>query len=1333
MKEGIFLKLTILLLISITLLSEEITFRGTNVENLMFIDKITPVLEADSLGGTKQKVEIEFRTNWKGLYVDIPVDMATTTGGISTEDILNALEGKINPTLLKSAIINVNDEEGSFFGSGGIIESIYNNTLPQEVLLDSISLNQIDIGAGGSGTSGESGKIFYDIVFVVGATSQTFASKGIDNTRQILKDWVIEYKDEIETDRFRINIVEHGGRKAYEDEYYKKNPKWTSPVVENYPASLEPYVTSAWNGKDEADTKVNEYDSMFVVSYNKWISPDLLLSTDANSPINLIGSLSNSSAYGSPGGENSAWGLYEAINFLEKNKRPEAQPVIFFVSNQPIALYGNGVNFLGSEFDYVSSGTEIFKPVGNNVEQKYKEAVEYEGRRPLIHQKAEEAMLTSLSTRINDLGIDFVLASSLSGQNEASILKVRLGEDFYEFNIDVDSLYHSARDLWDYSGSTHAVTFPLQFKKYIDADRFFEYESGDNENNLHSHLDEILEDYFRKKTLFQKWLLTYYSPHDKVFYRYKKVNYSIDDFRVELDDTIGIKVDTMLTKSSYTYLEDTYNIPATDLSTFNWFDRYYAAKELALSIKYTNPSYRSAFDKIMLFRNEDGNIQIEAIIEDSSSIGFSSEDKISYAYFTIDKLEGAKLNASATLDSLNNTITYRYTLSATDINLLENERTLTISLFSRITNDVNKRIVELNGDGGARIITAVDFIPPIVNIFAVNPEAYINLSYLKNLYGNSLFNLSQVESLTSAYTDNSISEPLYVTRGKDIEVEVVVEDRSISEATIKDFIINGLDKYVTLPIKETYTVPFDGNDSIYFKVENIKDDFGNRASNLALELIRLDEPRLGTIEPTNDYYNSPYTLSANGRFSEDERIVAIILPFKHDSSSIDNLPINTSSYNFNFMWTAFEKELGQEVDFGVTMPVMSDSGPGSVRYDGIYETLVLVAMNQSGQFSTFFDGGKLDLTTQTIDSSAQVFLTNKYRVDTIPPQLEFFRKTDVLLRDINGVVYNQFEKTLFLDDNNVTLTSFPGKSGDTYTLSTTDVSIDINTKEYIFTLSNNDTLGGIYTLSYNVSDLAGNSDTIKEKININELAPNPASLNPSSFTQLFIDDSNQFPFTNLKENLYAIGDAYANAIYDNQVKLANDFSLNYNKDYLMDNGLIEEDLYSFSQAGIVNLAKLTYVFDNEINYYNSKLIGTFIGERIDSTFEIDVYLRNISELSGLASVTLVEGNDNLDNITITPHDFSLIKSSTTPTPTPDNVGFVLGFTQINPRPTEKIKVKVTDKLGNEKELWVEVVTNDFLRIIGGSRGESKILESNIHINENDEINVDSVEVGRKDN
>ncbi len=409
MKKGILLKFTFLLLLSMSLFSEGITFRGTNVENLMLIDKITPVLEADSLEGTKQKVEVEFTTNWKGLYVDIPVDIATTIGGITTEDVLNALEAKINPTLLKSAIINVNDEEGIFAGSEGLIETVFDGTLPEEVLLDSISLNQIDIGAGGNTSGGGSGKIFYDIVFVVGATSQTFASKGIDNTIQILKDWVVEYKDEIETDRFRINIIEHGGRKAYEDVFYQKNPQWIRPVVENYPAVLEPYVTSAWNGTDKPNTKKNDYDSMFLVAYSKWIPSEWILSTASNAPINLIGSLSKSSAYGSPGGENSAWGLYEAINFLEANKRPEAQPVIFFVSNQPIALYGNGVNFLGSTYDYVPFGTEIFKPVGNDVDKKYEEALEYESRRPIIHQKAEEAMLNDFfdqdkSYKIADFG-----------------------------------------------------------------------------------------------------------------------------------------------------------------------------------------------------------------------------------------------------------------------------------------------------------------------------------------------------------------------------------------------------------------------------------------------------------------------------------------------------------------------------------------------------------------------------------------------------------------------------------------------------------------------------------------------------------------------------------------------------------------------------------------------------------------------------------------------------------------------------------------------------------------------------------------------------------------
>ncbi len=1331
MKKGILLKFTFLLLLSMSLFSEGITFRGTNVENLMLIDKITPVLEADSLEGTKQKVEVEFTTNWKGLYVDIPVDIATTIGGITTEDVLNALEAKINPTLLKSAIINVNDEEGIFAGSEGLIETVFDGTLPEEVLLDSISLNQIDIGAGGNTSGGGSGKIFYDIVFVVGATSQTFASKGIDNTIQILKDWVVEYKDEIETDRFRINIIEHGGRKAYEDVFYQKNPQWISPVVENYPAVLEPYVTSAWNGTDKPNTKKNDYDSMFLVAYNKWIPSEWILSTASNAPINLIGSLSKSSAYGSPGGENSAWGLYEAINFLEANKRPEAQPVIFFVSNQPIALYGNGVNFLGSTYDYVPFGTEIFKPVGNDVDKKYEEALEYESRRPIIHQKAEEAMLNDLSSRINDLGIDFVLASPLSGQNEASILKVRLGEDFYEFNVDVDPLYHGARDLWDYAGSTHAVTFPLQFKKYIDPDRFFEYESGDNENNLHSYLDEILEDYFRKKTLFQKWLLTYYSPLDTVFYQYKKVNYSLDDFRVEVDDTIGITVDTMLTKDSYTYLEDTYDISAADLSTFDWFDRYYAAKELDLSIRYTNPSYRSAFDKIMLLRDENGNIQIEAIIEDSSSIGFDLNDKISYAYFTIDKLEGQNLNASTTLDPLNNTITYRYTLSTTDIASIENETSLTISLFSRITNDDTRRIVELNGDGDARITTVVDFIPPTITIYAHNPEAYDNISYLRDLYGNSLFDSTLTNDLTSAYVDNTTSQSLYVTGGQEVEVEVNIDDDNISEVTIKDFIINGFTGYTSLPLIDTFTVPINTNNYEYFIVESIKDDFGNEASDLILEMIKLNEPNLGTILPTNDYYNSPYILSANSQFTPDERIVAVILPFKQDQSIIDPLPLGTTSYNFGLMWAAFKKDLDQSVDFQVTMPVMSDPAPGTVRYDGVYNTLSLIAINQSGQHSTFVDGNRLDLSSQSINPSIEPYLTNTYRVDTIPPQLEFLRKTDVVLKDINGTIYNQFEKDLFLDDNNIVITTLPGKSGDTYTLSTTDVSIDINNREYIITLEDNNVVGGTFTLSYNVIDLAGNSGIIEEDIVINQLAPDAATLNQNSFLQLFIDDTTQFPFTKSTDDLYSIGNSYANAIYDDQIKLANDFSIDYNKEYLVDNGLIEVLLYSFSQAGMVTPTNLTYVFDNEINYYNSRLIGTFIGERLINIFEIEVYLKNITELSGLANVVLVEGNSNLTGLSLTPHDFSLVKSSTTLIPTPDGVGFTLMFTQTNPKPTEKIKIKVIDKLGNEKELWVEVVTNDFLRIIGGSQGENKILESNIHINGNDEINVDSVEISSK--
>lgn len=1334
MKKGIFLKLTFLLILTMSLFSEGITFRGTNVDNLMLIDKITPVLEADSLGGTKQKVEVEFTTNWKGLYVDIPVDMATSPEGVTTGAILSALEAKINPLLLKSAIINANDEEVYSTWSEGVLETIFDGTLPEEIVLDSLSLNQLDIGAGGSGSGGGSDKIFYDIVFVVGATSQTFASKGIANTRQILTDWVEEYRDEIETDRFKINIIEHGGRKAFEDDYYKKNPQWISPVVKNYPASLEPYVTSAWNGKEEPNRKTNEYDSMFLVGYKKWITPELLLSTEANSPINLIGSLSNFSAYGSPGGENSAWGLYEAINFLELNKRPEAQAVIFFVSNQPIALYGNGVNFLGSEFDYVPLGTDIFKPVGNNVDQKYKEALIYESKRPEIHLKAENELLTVLSKRINDLGIDFVLASPLSGQNEAAILKARLGDDFYEFNVDVDPLFHGARDLWDYAGSTHAVTFPLQFKKFIDPERFFEYESGDNENNLHSYLDEILADYFRKKTLFQKWLLTYYSPHDKVFYEYKKVNYSINDFVVETDDTLGIKVNTLLTKDSKDYLIDTYDIPPeNDLLDQTWFDRYYATKEVALTIKYTNPSYRSAFDRVMLLRDDNGNIQIEAIIEDSSSLGFDLNDKISYAYFTIDKLEGQNLDAISILDPLNNSITYRYTLSATDIDNLQNETSLTISLFSRITNNVSKRVVELNGDGAARITTAVDFIPPEPSIFAINPEAYINLSYLRDLYGDTLFDLSQVENLTSAYVDTTTASSLYVTGGKDIKFEINVTDDNLSDITIKDFVINGSSGFSTLPIAGNFTVPTDGIDYIEFIMEDIKDDFGNKSSNLILELYRLNEPNLGVLEATPDYYNDTYTLSANSQFAEDERIVAVILPFMHDTSVIDTLPPNTSSYDFGLMWAAFKKDLDLTADFSVTMPVMSDPAPGSVRYDGFYKTLVLVAINQSGQFSTFFDGGKLDLTTQNIDPSAEVFLTNTYRVDTIPPQLEFLRKTDVVLRDTNGTIYNQFEKTLFLDDNNIILTSLPGKSGDTYTLSTTDVSIDIDTKEYIITLDNNDTLGGIYTLSYNVSDLAGNTGTIEEDININELAPDLASLNPNSFLQLFIDTTTQFPFTRSTENLYSIGNSYANSIYDNQVLLANDFVIDYNKDYLVDSGLVEETIYSFSLAGMVSPSNLEFVFDNEINYYNSKLIGTFIGERLTSFYEIDVYLKNITEFAGLASVVLVEGNDNISNISITPYNFSLIKSSTILTPTPDDVGFILRFIQTNPKPTEKMKVKVIDKLGNEKELWVEVVTNDFLRIIGGSEGENKIIESNIHINENDEINVDSVEVGNKNN
>lgn len=1399
--------------VSGAIIGEEITFEGTDIDNVMTIEDITPtyVLENDVV---RQQTEVTIKTNWKGLYINIPDDMTDVT----KDDVISALETQISPTLLEDVIVNVNDEEGVTTGDYGVVdENLFGNSTLKEASFESITQTEIGVGYRGLGGIGTN-YAYYDIVFVMGITDQTVTGNGVETLKTEITDWADNFSEELKNGEFRMNIIEVGGRKGFEKAFYLDYPTVDYPLLD-YPAYADPYLDSPL----DVTIKGKTYEGEFLVGYNKWLNES---STDAfGNPVygedgydqfmeavNLVGSI-NTGGYGTLDGENTAWGIYKAIEFLKANDDRDAQKVIVLMSNQPIALYENGVSFLDdaispsaiSYSNIPAINNPVFSAVGTSYEQKIDEAKIFEAERDTedtIYRKAENAMIDYFSDEINSNEIDFVLSSALSDYNGQALLYVRTNENFKEVG-ELDSLGHERTDLYNFDGSHHVYTYPLQLKsvltgiskltlddgtiytdpadieKYltthtqsevlktvtdvvftykdkVSEDLFYEYESSEvkdgNVNNifLHNYTREILEDYFLKKSIYQKWKLTYISPYYKTYDEYKKVSFSIDDFSVTSDGGIDIVTNTELKNDDYNYLVTTYGVtlPAKFTDEEDYVDRYYSATPVDFDFEYLNPAEAdprllTEYDPVAGTNTTTIHSQLTINDNKAHDITVLESEELYYQVSVGGSVVATYPLTDYIIDESNDTVNFNYTLTDAERTLLGNYNEATIKLYSSISyiapnlkkRDVTRYIVIRES-----IKALIDLTPPELVLTATNSTAKsVFESMNTNVLGIGNLDSGNINTgMTPIFTDEYITELTQVTAGtsdsqatefyvKDDDSVALEFELTDDNMAVGNIIFNGDDTLTEYPVEYLVNVQNSQDTSKTYTISNIIDDFGNGTPDVVLTMsvlvslpssLEIDETvtnETGTDEDGTEYFNRDYTIGA-GNAGADKRIVAIVLPVIHSNSTVD-LPEQGDTVLIGEKYIGKATTLGADVSVEMTLPV---STAGSLRYDGEYDVNYLILVNQAGGVSQV-GGNDVDfgLLPSTYINSYH------YIVDTVPPRLDYLIKSDVIFRDADGNTYTGFSKDLFLDDAADTDGDGvkPGKSGDTYTISV----IDVNIADNLFTEVIPGTVSDGETYSFTKPvDYAGNEMTDDASVTIDTTPPVGITLNGIQFENLVINKSTSetFPFTKENTNLYVVGTAYANAGEDKAVILSGSFNPNHDLSYLSTDGLKEMEFYSFSRAAMVTPADVDFVYDTAINYYTSKLIGTFIAERGDTNFSVTIPLRMITEYAGLETVTLNTYDSAIGNVNLT-SDLTGVVATKFLSYTPDGVDFTLTFDLLISKETATIEIGVTDQLDNYDTYDITFTINDYLRLKGKKESESKVLESQIHIINSEDFNVDS--------
>lgn len=640
----------------------------------------------------------------------------------------------------------------------------------------------------------------------------------------------------------------------------------------------------------------------------------------------------------------------------------------------------------------------------------------------------------------------------------------------------------------------------------------------------------------------------------------------------------------------------------------------------------------------------------------------------------------------------------------------------------------------------------VEITKPIVNKVSIkNLSAKIFFESLLDKDGNKISGMDNIYAEDIVVKDiNKVESDIYVKQGDKIEIIFEYEDKyleGLSTDDIKKLISldNGFIESSKIEINTsgekitaTYTLKFK-NEVIFNdeKVEfslKISDQNGGRAEldkiilktskdigEFAIDLIEKN-----VVEEKNYIGNShDYGFKLTNQVEDISNIGAYLIVFEYDWTKSDltsepsEMPKNIQVIDSNnyFYFVSKEKEINL-----------------TNKIDGEYKVKV-IPLDKAGKNST----GKNTL-EEILKSITFVEESLIYYVDTVAPKVESV-EIEKTKEGTHESMLNQFfthgiidssaykagdsiaVKIIFVEKN---LLDYEIKIGDKVQESSISGNDKFTLKSADYELSLND---NEIKISYIIRDKAGNKTELSNNDSL-KISFETETAGKVEVDSKIKDKDNKIKFANDNIKLKILGTkpAYIIATSNNNDNTGRKFGnstvseLKDLKDgavmFLPTEGKHNISFYSFSKSGQRTDNVEEVLVDKNINY-NGRLRSKTPRSSTGS-YTIKLNFDDVTEYVGLKSYEII--NYNTANITAGAKKDDL---TTKNQPSLNPVGGVTGeptITFVHNVPQDKIlKIKFTDKLGNEKVIDYHIVIESQLEIIGKKAGESQEIRSIIDI------------------